>query len=64
MEVIALQPGPGEVGVTKDFPPGRWVHQQRKALRAGELEGRRKTLLDEAGEPGDEAWKNKLAARR
>jgi superfamily II DNA or RNA helicase len=23
-----------EVGVTKAFPPGRWVHQQRKALRA------------------------------
>ncbi|GAB3949311.1 hypothetical protein GCM10028832_01330 [Streptomyces sparsus] len=50
-----------EVGVTKDFPLGRWVHQQRKALRAGELEERRKTLLDtpEAGmgwEPGEEAW--------
>ncbi len=25
-----------EVGVTKAFPLGRWVHQQRKALRAGE----------------------------
>jgi superfamily II DNA or RNA helicase len=58
-----------EVGVTKDFPLGRWVHQQRKALRAGELEERRKTLLDapEAGmvwEPGEEAWENKLAALR
>ncbi|WP_329305742.1 DEAD/DEAH box helicase [Streptomyces anulatus] len=58
-----------EVGVTKDFPLGRWVHQQRKALRAGELEKRRKTLLDapEAGmvwEPGEEAWENKLAALR
>lgn len=58
-----------EVGVTKDFPLGRWVHQQRKALRAGELEGRRKTLLDapEAGmlwEPGEEAWESKLAALR
>jgi superfamily II DNA or RNA helicase len=58
-----------EVGVTKDFPLGRWVHQQRKTLRAGELEERRKTLLDapEAGmvwEPGDEAWENKLAALR
>ncbi|MEU5971863.1 DEAD/DEAH box helicase [Streptomyces globisporus] len=58
-----------EVGVTKDFPLGRWVHQQRKALRAGELEDRRKTLLDapEAGmvwEPGEEAWENKLAALR
>jgi hypothetical protein len=57
------------VGVTKDFPLGRWVHQQRKALRAGELEERRKTLLDapEAGmvwEPGEEAWEYKLAALR
>ncbi|MBZ3908874.1 MULTISPECIES: DEAD/DEAH box helicase [Streptomyces] len=58
-----------QVGVTKDFPLGRWVHQQRKALRAGELEERRKTLLDapEAGmlwEPGEEAWEAKLAALR
>ncbi|MFB7411426.1 Helicase associated domain protein [Streptomyces sp. NPDC056202] len=58
-----------EVGVTKSFPLGRWVHQQRKALRAGELEDRRKVLLDapEAGmvwEPGEEAWENKLAALR
>ncbi|MFD8977885.1 Helicase associated domain protein [Streptomyces sp. NPDC059593] len=57
------------VGVTKDFPLGRWVHQQRKALRAGELEDRRKVLLDapEAGmvwEPGEEAWEAKLAALR
>ncbi|ORT53292.1 DEAD/DEAH box helicase [Streptomyces sp. CB03238] len=58
-----------EVGVTKDFPLGRWVHQQRKALRAGELDPHRKELLDapEAGmvwEPGEEAWENKLAALR
>ncbi|WP_376458733.1 Helicase associated domain protein [Streptomyces sp. NPDC056269] len=58
-----------EVGVTKSFPLGRWVHQQRKALRAGELEDRRKVLLDapEAGmvwEPGEEAWENKLAVLR
>ncbi|MEU0596587.1 MULTISPECIES: DEAD/DEAH box helicase [Streptomyces] len=57
------------VGVTKAFPLGRWVHQQRKALRAGELEPRRKELLDapEAGmvwEPGEEAWEAKLAALR
>ncbi|MGW3561033.1 Helicase associated domain protein [Streptomyces sp. NPDC000963] len=57
------------VGATKDFPLGRWVHQQRKAQRAGELEDRRKTLLDapEAGmvwEPGEEAWEAKLAALR
>ncbi|MFE9174491.1 Helicase associated domain protein [Streptomyces kebangsaanensis] len=58
-----------EVGATKAFPLGRWVHQQRKALRAGELEPRRKELLDapEAGmvwEPGEEAWETKLAALR
>lgn len=58
-----------EVGVTKDFPLGRWVHQQRKALRAGELEERRKELLDAPGagmvwEPGEEAWESKLAALR
>jgi superfamily II DNA or RNA helicase len=58
-----------EVGVTEAFPLGRWVHQQRKALRAGELDDHRKELLDteEAGtvwEPGDEAWENKLAALR
>ncbi|OPF83713.1 helicase [Streptomyces antioxidans] len=58
-----------EVGTTKAFPLGRWVHQQRKALRAGQLEERRKTLLDvpEAGmvwEPGEEAWESKLAAFR
>ncbi|MFD7838305.1 Helicase associated domain protein [Streptomyces sp. NPDC059761] len=58
-----------EVGLTKAFPLGRWVHQQRKALRAGELEDRRKTLLDapQAGmvwEPGEEAWEAKLAVLR
>ncbi|WP_418955196.1 Helicase associated domain protein [Streptomyces tritici] len=56
-----------EVGTTKDYPLGRWVHQQRKALRAGELDSHRKELLDDAGmvwEPGDEAWENKLAALR
>ncbi|MFB6530380.1 Helicase associated domain protein [Streptomyces sp. NPDC056399] len=58
-----------EVGVTKTFPLGRWVHQQRKALRTGELEDRRKVLLDapEAGmvwEPCEEAWENKLAVLR
>ncbi|MDX3488163.1 DEAD/DEAH box helicase [Streptomyces sp. ID05-18] len=58
-----------EVGATKSFPLGRWVHQQRKALRAGDLDPHRKELLDapEAGmvwEPGEEAWENKLAALR
>ncbi|MCL3998775.1 DEAD/DEAH box helicase [Streptomyces lavenduligriseus] len=56
-----------EVGATKAFPLGRWVHQQRKSLRAGELDPHRKQLLDEAGmvwDPGEEAWENKLAALR
>jgi superfamily II DNA or RNA helicase len=58
-----------EVGVTKAFPLGRWIHHQRKALRADELNDHRKELLDaeDAGmvwEPGDEAWENKLAALR
>ncbi|MGC0211586.1 helicase associated domain-containing protein, partial [Streptomyces levis] len=58
-----------EVGRTKAFPLGRWVHQQRKALRAGELDPHRRELLDapEAGmvwEPGEEAWEAKLAALR
>ncbi|MYS13687.1 helicase associated domain-containing protein, partial [Streptomyces sp. SID4982] len=56
-----------EAGVTKAFPLGRWVHQQRRVYRAGELDPHRKMLLDEAGmvwEPGDEAWENKLAALR
>lgn len=54
--------------MTKAFPLGRWVHQQRKILRAGELEPRRKELLDApeaemVWEPGEEAWETKLAAR-
>ncbi len=58
-----------EVGATKTFLLGRWIHQQRKALRAGELEPRRKELLDapDAGmvwEPGEETWENKLAVFR
>ncbi|WP_376239782.1 MULTISPECIES: Helicase associated domain protein [unclassified Streptomyces] len=58
-----------EVGATRAFPLGRWVHQQRKTLRAGELDPHRKELLDapEAGmvwEPSEEAWENKLAVLR
>ncbi|GAA2513561.1 hypothetical protein GCM10010406_56280 [Streptomyces thermolineatus] len=58
-----------EVGATKAFPLGRWVHQQRKSLRAGELDPHRTELLDapEVGmvwEPGEEAWENKLALLR
>lgn len=56
-----------EVGITKTFPLGRWVHQQRRAYRAGELEDHRKEQLDAEGmvwEPGDEAWETKLAGLR
>ncbi|MFD5134439.1 DEAD/DEAH box helicase [Streptomyces olindensis] len=56
-----------EAGATKSFPLGRWVHQQRRVYRAGELDPHRKMLLDEAGmvwEPGDEAWENKLSVLR
>ncbi|MET7497793.1 Helicase associated domain protein [Streptomyces sp900116325] len=58
-----------EAGITQAFPLGRWVHQQRKALRAGELDDHRKELLDaeDAGmvwEPGEEAWETKLSALR
>ena len=56
-----------EAGATKAFPLGRWVHQQRRVYRAGELDDHRKMLLDEAGmvwEPGDEAWEQKLAVLR
>ncbi|MFD4701460.1 DEAD/DEAH box helicase [Streptomyces niveus] len=57
-----------EVGATKHFPLGRWVHQQRRAYRAGELEEHRKEQLDAEGgmvwEPGEEAWETKLAALR
>ncbi|NEA69020.1 DEAD/DEAH box helicase [Streptomyces sp. SID12488] len=55
------------VGVTKAFPLGRWVHQQRRTYRAGELDDHRQELLDEAGmvwEPGEEAWETKLAVLR
>ncbi|MEV1067024.1 Helicase associated domain protein [Streptomyces sp. NPDC050263] len=55
-----------ELGVTV-FPLGRWVHQQRRAHRAGALEDHRKQQLDDEGmvwEPGDEAWETKLAALR
>ncbi|MFE9454553.1 Helicase associated domain protein [Streptomyces sp. NPDC006739] len=72
-EITGLHAVPYDVevqaGVTQSFPLGRWVHQQRKALRAEELDRHRKELLDapEAGmvwEPGEEAWEAKLAALR
>ncbi|MET7988640.1 MULTISPECIES: Helicase associated domain protein [unclassified Streptomyces] len=56
-----------EAGATKAFPLGRWVHQQRRTYRAGELDDHRKELLDDAGmvwEPSEEAWETKLAVLR
>ncbi|MFE2237830.1 Helicase associated domain protein [Streptomyces sp. NPDC059442] len=55
------------VGVTNAFPLGRWMHQQRKAMRAGDLDDHRTHLLDDAGmvwDPGQEAWETKLALLR
>ncbi|MFJ8313531.1 MULTISPECIES: helicase associated domain-containing protein, partial [unclassified Streptomyces] len=52
-------------GATTTYPLGRWIHQQRKALRAGLLENHRKKQLDDEGmvwEPGEEAWETKLRA--
>lgn len=54
------------LGITV-FPLGRWIHQQRRALRAGILENHRKQQLDTQGmvwEPGEEAWETKLAVLR
>ncbi|MFD7324312.1 Helicase associated domain protein [Streptomyces sp. NPDC059875] len=56
-----------QVGATKAFPLGRWVHRQRRAVRTGELDDHRVELLDEAGmvwEPGEEAWETKLGLLR
>ncbi|WP_240676835.1 helicase [Streptomyces sp. B27] len=55
-----------ELGVSV-FPVGRWEYRQRRAYRAGELDGHRFTLLDESGmvwEPGDEAWEKKRGVLR
>ncbi|MFI8817950.1 MULTISPECIES: DEAD/DEAH box helicase [unclassified Streptomyces] len=69
-EIVGLYAVPYDietkVGVVR-FPLGRWVHQQRRAQRVGDLDPHRKELLDEEGmvwEPGDEAWEAKLAALR
>ncbi|WP_406396824.1 Helicase associated domain protein [Streptomyces uncialis] len=51
------------VGVV-NYPLGRWEAEQRRAARTGDLEERRRVLLNEEGmvwEPGDEAWETKLA---
>ncbi|MEV0468558.1 DEAD/DEAH box helicase [Streptomyces prunicolor] len=56
-----------QAGLTERFPLGRWVHQQRRTYRAGELDDHRQELLDDAGmvwEPGEEAWETKLAVLR
>ncbi|MFI6690029.1 Helicase associated domain protein [Streptomyces sp. NPDC050485] len=53
------------LGATSTYPVGRWIHQQRRAHRAGELDPSRKKQLDGEGmvwEPGEEAWETKLRA--
>ncbi|MGW7385441.1 Helicase associated domain protein [Streptomyces sp. NPDC054794] len=55
------------VGITDTFPLGRWIHQQRKARRTGDLDNHRIQQLDTEGmiwEPGEEAWENRLAVLR
>ncbi|GGU46956.1 hypothetical protein GCM10010289_79380 [Streptomyces violascens] len=55
------------VGLTTAYPLGRWVQEQRRALRSGRLDDHRKQQLDAEGmvwEPGDEAWETKLALLR
>jgi superfamily II DNA or RNA helicase len=51
----------------REFPLGRWVHEQRRAYRQGTLDEHRRERLDEQGmvwEPGDEAWEAKIALFR
>ncbi|GAA2417510.1 Helicase associated domain protein [Streptomyces mauvecolor] len=55
-----------QVGYTA-YPVGRWVAQQRRTYRAGDLHPHRIKQLEAEGmvwEPGDEAWETKLAALR
>ncbi|MFJ8390659.1 helicase associated domain-containing protein [Streptomyces sp. NPDC094438] len=52
-------------GATTTHPLGRWIHQQRRAQRAGLLKDHRKKQLDDEGmvwEPGEEDWQTKLRA--
>ncbi|MFF4985469.1 Helicase associated domain protein [Streptomyces sp. NPDC001046] len=49
------------------FPLGRWLSDQRRAMRAGGLASERAEDLEALGivwEPGDEAWEENLAAAR
>ncbi len=49
------------------FPLGRWLSDQRRAMRAGGLATERAEdleALEIVWEPGDEAWEENLAAAR
>ncbi len=49
------------------FPLGRWLSDQRRAMRAGRLAAERAEDLEELGivwEPADEAWEENLGAAR
>ncbi|WP_121710141.1 DEAD/DEAH box helicase [Streptomyces sp. E5N91] len=49
------------------FPLGRWLSDQRRAMRAGTMPSERAADLDELGivwEPADEAWEENLGAAR
>ncbi|MEV5249893.1 DEAD/DEAH box helicase [Streptomyces werraensis] len=49
------------------FPLGRWLSDQRRAMRAGQLASERVEDLEELGivwEPADEAWEENLGAAR
>ncbi|MEV5479347.1 Helicase associated domain protein, partial [Streptomyces sp. NPDC052207] len=49
------------------FPLGRWLSDQRRAMRAGAMPSERAADLEELGivwEPADEAWEENLGAAR
>ncbi|WP_121751227.1 DEAD/DEAH box helicase [Streptomyces sp. E2N166] len=49
------------------FPLGRWLSDQRRAMRAGTMPSERAADLEELGivwEPADEAWEENLGAAR
>ncbi|MEU0373318.1 Helicase associated domain protein [Streptomyces sp. NPDC006283] len=54
------------LGVTR-FPLGRWVSEQRRTYKTGQLDEHRRALLEEEGmvwDPADQVWETKLALLR